>query len=250
MSSPFYVGFICLSMVALSDMMQGVARGNAWIFQALLPAYLVRPLLILFFMAAVYFAGYAPDARTTVLAAIIATYLTTLIQIVSVTPRAHRGIPAEKRSFRVHEWVAVSLPIFLVESFFFLLTNAHVLMVGRYMTPPDVAVYFATVKTLALVHFVYFAVKAGVAQRYATFTHNGERAALEAFARETVSWTFWPSFAMALFVLALGKPLLMLFGEGFDAGYPLLFVLMAGGVARAAVWPAESLLTMSGHQRI
>ena len=143
----------------------------------------------------------------------------------------------------------MSLPIFLVESFFFLLTNADVLMVGFFMQPNDVAVYFATVKTLALVHFVYFAVKAGVAQRYAQFTHaDPER--LAAFARETVSWTFWPSLVMALVVLALGKPMLMLFGPGFDAGYPLLFLLVAGVVARAAVGPCESLLTMSGNQNI
>jgi O-antigen/teichoic acid export membrane protein len=141
------------------------------------------------------------------------------------------------------------LPIFLVESFFFLLTNADVLMVGVFMPPDDVAVYFATVKTLALVHFVYFAVKAGVAQRYATITHT-DRTMLAEFARETVSWTFWPSLAMALVVLALGKPMLMLFGPGFDAGYPLLFLLIFGVVARAAVGPAESLLTMSGNQNI
>ena len=143
----------------------------------------------------------------------------------------------------------VSLPIFLVESFFFLLTNADVLMVGFYMEPDDVAVYFATVKTLALVHFVYFAVKAGVAQRYAAFTH-GEPEKLAVFARETVSWTFWPSLFMALVVLALGKPMLMLFGPGFDAGYPLLFLLVVGVVARAAVGPCESLLTMTGNQNI
>ena len=50
--------------------------------------------------------------------------------------------------------------------------------------------------------------------------------------------------------LALGKPMLMLFGPGFDAGYPFLFVLVAGVLARAAVGPAESLLTMSGNQNI
>ncbi|TIN59862.1 MAG: lipopolysaccharide biosynthesis protein, partial [Mesorhizobium sp.] len=146
-------------------------------------------------------------------------------------------------------WFIVSLPIFLVESFFFLLTNADVLMVGAYMDPNDVAVYFATVKTLALVHFVYFAVKAGVAQRYAQFTH-GDPQRLAAFARETVSWTFWPSLLMALLVLALGEPMLVLFGPEFTSGYPLLFLLVFGVVARAAVGPCESLLTMSGNQNI
>src|SRR5690606_15174450 len=66
----------------------------------------------------------------------------------------------------------------------------------------------------------------------------------------TVSWTFWPSVAMGVAVLVVGKPLLMLFGPGFDAGYLLLFVLVPGVIARASVGPAESLLTMSGNQSI
>ncbi len=99
--------------------------------------------------------------------AILATYVTTIWQLVGVTGRIDRKLPAGPRTVHFREWFAVSLPIFLVESFFFLLTNADVLMVGFFMQPDDVAVYFATVKTLALVHFVYFAVKAGVAQRYA-----------------------------------------------------------------------------------
>ena len=166
-----------------------------------------------------------------------------------MTARIDRKLPPGQRTVHFREWFVVSLPIFLVESFFFLLTNADVLMVGFYMEPDDVAVYFATVKTLALVHFVYFAVKAGVAQRYAAFTH-GEPEKLAVFARETVAWTFWPSLFMAFVVLVLGEPMLMLFGPGFDAGYPLLFLLVVGVVARAAVGPCESLLTMTGNQNI
>ena len=158
--------------------------------------------------------GYAPDAKTAIFASIAATYATTLGQLVGVTARMDRQIPAGPMKVHFAQWFIVSLPIFLVESFFFLLTNADVLMVGAYMDPNDVAVYFATVKTLALVHFVYFAVKAGVAQRYAQFTH-GDPEKLAAFARETVSWTFWPSLLMALLVLALGEPMLVLFGPEF-----------------------------------
>ena len=170
-------------------------------------------------------------------------------QLLGVTSRIDRKLPLGPRTVNFREWFAVSLPIFLVESFFFLLTNADVLMVGFFMQPDDVAVYFATVKTLALVHFVYFAVKAGVAQRYAAYTH-GDTDKLAAFARDTVSWTFWPSLVMAIVVLALGEPMLMLFGPGFDAGYALLFLLVIGVVARSAVGPCESLLTMTGNQNI
>ncbi len=246
---PFYLGIICLPMIALSDVLQGISRANSWTLSALSPTYITRPILILVFMGGALIAGYEPCAENAIIAAILATYLTTIAQLIEVTTRLDHRLPAGPRRIVFGQWFAVSLPIFLVESFFFLLTNADVLMVGAFMQPDDVAVYFATVKTLALVHFVYFAVKAGVAQRYAQFTHSDPEK-LAAFARETVSWTFWPSLLMAAVVLALGKPMLMLFGPEFVSGYPLLFLLVAGVVARAAVGPAESLLTMSGNQNV
>lgn len=246
---PFALGIICLPMIAMGDLLQGHARAYSWALSALSPTYIVRPVLILVIMAAALLWGCTPDAKTAILATIAATYATTLVQLIGVTARIDARVPSGPAKIHLAQWLVVSLPIFLVESFFFLLTNADVLMVGAYLDPDDVAIYFATVKTLALVHFVYFSVKAGVAQRYAQFTH-GEPDKLAAFARETVSWTFWPSLFMALLVLALGKPMLALFGPEFSAGYPLLFLLVFGVVARAAVGPCESLLTMSGNQNI
>ena len=246
---PFLLGALCLPMIALSDVLQGIARAHSWAISALSPTFITRPILILAFMAAALLAGFAPTAQTAMIAAILATYVTTVIQLVTVTARVGRGVPGGPRKMHLRTWLVISLPICLVEGFYFLVTNADVLMVGFYMSPDDVAVYFATVKVLSLAHFVYFAVRAGVAQRYAQFTH-GDPSRLAAFARETVSWTFWPSLLMALGLLALGKPMLMLFGPSFVAGYPLLFPLVFGVLARAAVGPCESLLTMSGNQNI
>ncbi len=49
---PFFLGTICLPMLALTDLLQGVARAHSWALSALLPTYITRPLLILAFMAA------------------------------------------------------------------------------------------------------------------------------------------------------------------------------------------------------
>jgi len=46
-----------------------------------------------------------------------------------------------------------------------------------------------------------------------------------------------------------GKPILWLFGPGFQAGDPLMFILAIALVARAAVGPAERVLNMLGEQR-
>lgn len=247
---PFYLGIFCLPMIALSDLLQGLSRANAWAVSALAPTYIVRPVAILVFMAGAIGLGYAPSAETAVIVALLATYATTIYQLVVVTGHTDRRVPRGPARFEFRQWMVVSLPIFLVESFFFILTNADVLMVGYFLDPHDVAVYYATVKTLALVHFAYFAVKAGVAQRFSGLSHGGTPAELDAFVRETVSWTFWPSVVMGAIILSLGLPILSLFGPGFEEGYPLLFLLVIGVVARASVGPAESVLTMTGNQNV
>src|SRR5690606_11952530 len=60
---PFYLGLVCLPMIALGDQLQGIARANALAWWAMAPTYLFRPLLILFFLWTLHMAGYAPDAK-------------------------------------------------------------------------------------------------------------------------------------------------------------------------------------------
>jgi O-antigen/teichoic acid export membrane protein len=247
---PFYLGLVCLPMIAMSEVAEGTARAHNWGNLALMPIYILRPLLILLFMGGALLAGYEATAETAVIAAILATLVSTLYQVLATSFHIGRDLPAGPRKVEFRHWVLVSLPIFMAEGFFFVLTNVDVLLVGYFLQPNDVGIYFATVKTLALVHFVYFAVKAGAAQRYAQYAHGGQFDRLSAFARDTVAWTFWPSLLMGLALLAVGQPLLMLFGQEFVAGYPLLFPLVAGLIVRAAVGPAESLLTMSGYQKV
>ncbi len=72
-------------MIALGDTLEGTARANAWPVKALSPTYIIRPLLILFFMVVALATGFEPSARTAVIAAILATYTTTIVQLLAVT---------------------------------------------------------------------------------------------------------------------------------------------------------------------
>lgn len=248
--APFVLGALTLPMIALGDTLEGTARANSWPVKALSPTYIVRPVLILVTMVVALKAGFPADAKTAIIAAVIATYATTIVQLLAITNSMEKIVASGPTQVNFGEWIGVSLPIFLVEGCLFLLTNADVLVVGHYLEPTRVAVYFATAKTLALVHFVYFAVKAGVSQRYAQLIHTGTKDELAAFVLSSARWTFWPSLVMGLFVLAVGKPLLGLFGHSFVEGYPMLFVMVLGVLMRASVGPSESLLNMSGYQRI
>ena len=113
-----------------------------------------------------------------------------------------------------------------------------------------VGVYFAVVKTLALVSFIHYAMSATTAHRFAEYHALGDQARLSAYVAHAIKWTFWPSLAATMLLLALGKPLLWLFGPQFVIGYDIMFVAAIGLVVRAAVGPVERLLNMLGHQYV
>ena len=67
---------------------------------------------------------------------------------------------ATKYKFQYQYWITVALPVFMAGGFYNLLTNIDVMFVGYFLTPQKVGIYFAAIKTLALVHFVHFAIRA------------------------------------------------------------------------------------------
>ena len=247
---PLYLGAFALPMLALGDVLEGTARANSWPVQALSPTYLIRPVLILAVTMAAVLMGMGANATTALGAALLATYATSLGQLLLISRRLRRRFETGPRRIRFGYWFRIALPIFLIEGFYFLLTNADVVMVGLFLDPGLVATYFAAAKTMALVHFVYFAVKAGMTPRFSVLVTEGDTDALARFAADTARWTFWPSLVLGGAVLALGPFLLSLFGPAFVAGYPLMFILFAGIMAKAFIGPGEALLTMAGHQKV
>ena len=183
-------------------------------------------------------------------AVVAATYVTAIGQFVRLEGEIGKTVPRGPRRYEPMLWITVALPIFIVEGFFNLLTNVDILIVGRLMAPEQVAIYFAAVKTMALVHFVYFSVRAGSAQRFSQYYAAGDTARLSAFVRDTLHWTFWPSLAMVGVLIVVGRFLLALFGPSFVEGYPVLFILSVGLLLRASIGPAETLLIMAGQQGI
>lgn len=247
---PLFLAVFALPMIALGDVLDGTARANRWAILGLSPTYIVRPSLILIFMLGAVAAGAPATAVTAMQAALAATYVTSLGQFLMVDRRLINRFARGSRRIDFSAWIKVALPIFFIEGFGFLLTNSDVIVVGFYLPPDQVAVYFAAAKTMALVQFVFFAVKAGATPRFSGLIAENDRQGFASFAVTAARWSFWPSLAVGAIVLMLGELLLGLFGSAFTAGYVLMVILFAGNMAKALVGPAEMLLTMAGRQQL
>jgi O-antigen/teichoic acid export membrane protein len=247
---PLFLACLCLPAYALSGVQDGIGRSYNWLHVGMAPPYILRPLLLLGLMAGAYEAGFPVDAKSAMLAAVGATWLTTIVQLFVLNRRLASTAPAGPKTYEVRFWLATSIPIFMVEGFYLLLTYADILVLQQFRPPEEIAIYYAAAKTLALVAFVNFSVSAAVAHRFAEYHVNGDRERLSQMLRESIRWTFWPSLAAIVVVIALGLPFLWLFGPEFVSGYPIMFVLAVGLLARAAIGPVERLLNMLGQQNI
>ena len=247
---PVYLALVCIPLYALTDVQDGIGRGNAWMSAALVPPYILRPLMLLGAMFSAHAYGLPMTAATAAGAAILATWATGIMQTVLINRRTTATIPAGPRSYDFKSWLKVSLPLVLISGCEIALQNTDVLVISRFMTPTDVGIYFAAGKTMALIMFVHYAVGSAVAHKFAALNARGDKEGLRAFVKDAVNWTFWPSLAGAVIILALGKPLLWLFGPQFEAGYPVMCILVVGFLFRSSMGPAEYLLNMLGEQAL
>ena len=247
---PAYLALFCVPLYALTGVQDGIGKGFAWMGAALAPPYILRPALLLAAMVAAHLLGLPMEAVTAAGGAIVATWVAGLLQAVIINRRSKSVVGAGPRTYAFGTWLTAALPLLVISGCEIVLQSADVLIVSHYMTPTDVAIYFAAAKTMSLIMFVHYAVGSAVANRFAALGARGDKESLRAFARDAVHWTFWPSLAAAIILLALGMPLLWLFGPKFVEGYPVMLILVVGFLFRSSMGPAEFLLNMLGEQRL
>jgi O-antigen/teichoic acid export membrane protein len=247
---PLYVGCITLPAFVVANTQDGIARSHDWMRLGLMPQFIVRQALIIGLTAGAFALGFHLGATVAMLASAVAVWVAMIGQMIVLNRRLDSHIEPGAKAYDFRGWLAISLPILMVEGFYLLLSYTDVLVLQQFRSSAEVGVYFAVVKTLALVSFIHYAMSATTAHRFAEYHALGDNARLSAYVAHAIKWTFWPSLGATILLLALGKPLLWLFGPQFVAGYDIMFIAAIGLVVRSAIGPVERLLNMLGHQHI
>jgi O-antigen/teichoic acid export membrane protein len=247
--APLYLACAVIPIYGLVQTQAGIAQSYDWPNLALMPFFVWRQLAMTALMGAAYLMGAPTGAVVAMIIAAVTTWAVTLGQMVVLNRRLKAKVPAGAKAYEPRVWIATSFPIFIVEGFYLLLTYVDILALEHYRSPNEVAVYYAGARLLAIVAFVYFAIAGATTHKFTEYHISGDSKRLASFFAETIKWTFWPSLAVCAGILVFGKPLLGLFGENFESGYAVMFILSVGMLARAAVGPAERLLNMLGERK-
>lgn len=246
---PFYLMLVCIPLMTLQHVEEGIARGFNWVNLALIPVYIIRVLLLIVFLAGAILLGAPATAATAMAAGIAATFVSFSAQHIMINRKMRGELPAGPRNYRLKLWAVVALPLVVMDSSGLIQTHADLLVLNAFVTPDQLGIYFAAAKTISLIGLINFAVTAIANQKFATLNAREDHDALGLFIRQTTRWTFWPALCAATGLLILGKPLLWLFSPEFTVGYTVMVILAIGHLAKAYSGQAEMCLSMIGYQK-
>ncbi len=148
---PLYIGCLTLPAFVVANTQDGIARSHDWMRLGLMPQFIVRQSLIIGLTAGAFALGFNLGATAAMLASAAAVWIAMIGQMIVLNRRLGGHIEPGPKAYDFRGWLAVSLPILMVEGFYLLLSYTDVLVLQQFRSSEEVGVYFAVVKTLALV---------------------------------------------------------------------------------------------------
>jgi O-antigen/teichoic acid export membrane protein len=247
--APMIVALAGIPVVALAVVRSEAVRGLGWLGLAWGPFQLGQPLLLLIATVAMMFIARKLSATMVVGASILAYAAMLIAQWGVFHARLATKISAEPK-INVRLWLGAALPFVWIYLASTALSQSPVIMIGFLLKPQDVAVYNAAAATSGLVSFLLQATNALSAPKFAALHARERQGELQNLVTDLTRWTFWPSLAVALILVAFGPTILRLFGPGFEQGYTVLVILTLGQLVNAFAGPVAILLNMTGHQNV
>ena len=145
---PLYIGCMTLPAFVVANTQDGIARSHDWMRLGLMPQFIVRQTLIIGLTAGAFVLGFHLGAIAAMMASAAAVWIATTGQMMVLNRRLDGHIQPGPKAYDFRGWLAVSLPILMVESFYLLLSYTDVLVLQQFRSSEEVGVYFAVVKTL------------------------------------------------------------------------------------------------------
>jgi O-antigen/teichoic acid export membrane protein len=246
---PMILALLCLPIFAFADVQDGLGRGQGWTVEAITPHYIIRPLALLLLIPVVSAFGFPDNAVSGMVLTLVTLLFATTLQTVLLERRIRTEIPASPPAYHFVRWFPIALPILAGSICDLAVQNADVLLLAALRPSEETGIYYAAAKTAGLALFIHYAVGSAYAGRIAAAHALGDGTAVKDLTSKAVRWTFIPSAAVTIGILAVGYPVLAAFGDHFTDAYPLMFILAVGILAKAATGPADTILNMLGHQR-
>jgi|SRR5579871_428552 O-antigen/teichoic acid export membrane protein len=162
---------------------------------------------------------------------------------------------ARSRSLAVPPWsreiVSFSSAVYGIDFMKFVLSQSDKVLIGMFLTARDVGVYAVAAAIVAYVPIVLQSVNQIFSPMIAELHGSGQRILLGRMFQVLTKWIVGLTIPLASVVIVFARPLMSMFGVGFERGWPILILGTVGQLVSCGVGSVGFLLLMSGnHQRL
>src|SRR5437868_7770152 len=113
--APLTIGCLTLPAFVVANTQDGIARSHDWMRLGLMPQFVVRQTLIVGFTAGALALGFNFGATAAMIASAAAVWVAMIGQMVVLNRRLASHIEPGPKAYDFRGWLAISLPILLVE---------------------------------------------------------------------------------------------------------------------------------------
>src|SRR5690242_10950258 len=113
---PLYIGCMTLPAFVVANTQDGIARAHDWMRLGLMPQFIIRQALIIGITASAFLLGFHLGAVAAMVASLGAVWIAMTGQMVVLNRKLADHIEPGPKAYDISGWLAVSLPILLVES--------------------------------------------------------------------------------------------------------------------------------------
>lgn len=148
------------------------------------------------------------------------------------------------------DWAASCTPFWVSSVANVFLANADVMAVGILLGAAETGGYFLANRLAVLLAFFMVAHNVVIAPVISARWASQNTDQISEIARRAAIRITVPSAAVAVVLIALAEPILALFGPGYVAAAPALWLLVLAGLVNAAGGPSDIVLNLCGQERI
>ena len=285
----FVVRAVCILLAANVVLGLAVLRAGPWIAEHLyhtpqLNDYLALFALIMMLGALTTFfgqvlQGYKDVSRRTIITNFIGTPMMMVLTVVLViwgkglrgyilaqvfgalailallSFSVWRRTPSQARALSLKiprlsgEIVSFSGAVYGIDFMKFLLAQSDKIFVGAYLSARDLGVYTVSAAIVTYVPIVLQSVNQIFSPTIAELHSSGQVLLLARLFRTLTKWILGLTLPLASVVVVFCQPLMRIFGQDFERGWPILIVGTIGQLISCGVGSVGYLLLMSGNER-
>jgi len=246
----FILAFLHVPFLSLSELRVGVLRGLLKISFAELPENLIRPLLLIILLSAIYL-GFQDlvDPVTAMLISLSVAMTNFLLGSAWLRQSLPEGVSSSLPSYQKKEWLTMAVPMFMVVGIQLLISQLDILLIGSMVGTREAGSYAVAARVADFAAFGLVVASSVTAPLIAAHWNNRLIPELRRLMKITMMGNILFVLTAASLIAGIGKYILSIFGASFVDAYPLLLMLLAGKSLYALTGLGTLLLTMTGHQK-